>query len=98
MMLNRMAMPVMSEEVVFSAPSSRVMKTGECALAAREGFGFDAHLLENREEEAAEGLVVAGVEGEVLAVFETTSGEEDGEVVAVVHVGIAHVAAIKDHG
>ena len=34
----------------------------------------------------------------MLAVTEGAAGEEDGEVRVVVGVGVAHVAAVEDHG
>ena len=67
-------------------------------MAAGKGVRVDSHLLEHREIKAAEGLVVSWIEGEVLAMLEFAAGKEDGEVVTVVYVGIAHIAAVQNHG
>ncbi|MEY4483419.1 MAG: hypothetical protein RL693_871 [Verrucomicrobiota bacterium] len=57
-----------------------------------------AHVLEHGYEEIAERGVVVLLEGVVLAVVDSASGEDDGEVGVVVLVGVAHVAAEEDHG
>lgn len=39
-----------------------------------------------------------GVEGEALSVPEAAAGEDDGQVGGDVAVGVAHGAAVEDHG
>jgi len=55
-------------------------------------------LLEHIEVEVAEGGVAFSVEGEVLAVLVVATGEEGWEVVGVVVVAVAEVAAVEDLG
>ena len=77
--------------------SARI-QPGQGAGAAAEFVSGDAHPLLHRNEEFAQRLVLQGVEGEVLTVFEAASREEDGKVGAVVDIGVAEIAAIEDHG
>lgn len=53
--------------------------------------------MEHGEVEVGEGGVVVSLEGDVLAMLEASSGEDDGEVGVVVDVGVAHTAAVEDH-
>ena len=64
--------------------------------AAGELVGLDPLTLEHRDEEVGQRVIVLLVEGEVLAVFPASAGEEDGEVLVVVVVAVAEVAAVED--
>jgi hypothetical protein len=69
----------------------------EGASVAAKVVSLDTEVLQHGDEEIAEGFVLHGVEGEVLAMFEAAAGEENGQVGAVVDVRIAEVAAVEDH-
>ncbi len=68
------------------------------AGAAAKRIRLDAHAAQHGNKEIAERRVVIAFEGDVLAVFETTTGQNDGKIRVVVDVGLAHVAAVKHHG
>ena len=61
-------------------------------------LGFHAEVLEGGEVEIGEGVVVGGVEGKVLAVFEAAAAEEDGHVAVVVRGSISKVGGEEGHG
>ena len=54
--------------------------------------------MEHGHEEISRWCVVLGVEGEVLAVLESATGEDEREVLVAVGVGIAEAAAVQDLG
>ncbi len=66
------------------------------SCAAGEFIGFDAEALEHRDEEIGERVVVGLVEGEVLAVLVAAAGEEHGQVVGVMVIAVAEIAAVED--
>ena len=65
--------------------------------AAAERFYFQAEVLKHRDEEVAERLVVIAAEGQVLAMLEAATGQQDGQVRIVVSIRVPHVAAEQDH-
>ena len=71
---------------------------GERAGAGAEAIRLDAHLMQHADEEVGQRLVVLAVEGHVARVLEAAAGQQDRQVVAGVRRGVAHVAAVEDHG
>jgi len=65
--------------------------------ARRKSIRLYAKPLQGAHEEIRERVIVRPAEGEVLAVFETTSGNEHGQMVVRVGVRIPHAGAV-DHG
>ena len=80
------------------ACGSRDIQAAHGSGGGGEAVGFDAELLEHGDVEVRQRVVALGVEGEVLAVPEAAAGEDDGQVGGDVAVGVAHVAAVEDHG
>src|SRR5207237_509280 len=60
--------------------------------------GFKAQPLKHRNEEVWQGIVVGGVKGQVLAVLETSPGEEGREVGRDMSVSVAKIRAVENHG
>ncbi len=54
--------------------------------------------MKHGHEEVRHWRVVGGVEGEVLAVFEAATGEDEREVLVAVGVGVAEAASVEDLG
>ena len=52
--------------------------------------------LEHGDEEVGQRVIVLLIEGEVLPVVPAAAGEQDGEVLVVVVVAVAEVAAVED--
>ena len=69
-------------------PAHRALRRGERAR-------LDTEALEHGDVEIGQWVVVRFVKGEVLAVFEAAAREEHGEVVVVVVVAVAGVAAVE---
>jgi hypothetical protein len=74
------------------------MKTFEGSGSGGEFVGFEPEVLEVGDEEVGEGWSFFGGEGEVLAVFEVSTGGDDGEVAVVVAGGVSEVGAGEDGG
>ena len=70
------------------ARGSHHFQSAHGAGGGGEAVGFDAELLEHGDVEVRQRVVALGVEGEVLAVPEAAAGEDDGEVVGDVAVGV----------
>ncbi|MFT6577096.1 MAG: hypothetical protein ACJA16_005309 [Akkermansiaceae bacterium] len=63
-----------------------------------EVFGLHAEVLEGGEVEVGEGVVVGGVEGEVVTVLEAAAAEEDGHIAIVMRGSVAKVRGEDRHG
>ena len=68
------------------------------AGGAAELIGLDAEVLKHADIEIAKRWWVIRIEGEMLAVFETTTGEKGGQVLGGVAAAITEVAAEEDGG
>ena len=64
--------------------------------AAGELVTFNAQPLQHRDEQIRQRIVVGFVESEVLAVFESAAGQQHRQVVIVVVVAVAEIAAVED--
>lgn len=71
---------------------------GQRPRAAGKLVRFDAEVLKHGDEEIRHWRIVLRVEGEVLAVFETAAGEDEGEILVTVGVGVAEAAPVEDLG
>ena len=58
-----------------------MVQAGDRGGAGAEGVGFDAQAVEHGEVEVGERGIVVSLEGDVLAVFEASSGEMIGRLV-----------------
>ena len=54
--------------------------------------------MQEGDKKIAERGVVFRVAGEVTTMLEASAGEEDGQIMPVVRVGVAEVTAVKNHG
>ena len=70
---------------------------GERTRARREGVRRDVHLVEQVDEQVAQGDVVRIIARDVPTMSEATTGQNDWKVTRVVLVGIPQVAT-KQHG
>ena len=61
--------------------------------AASEFFDLQAHALGEGDEEIGEGSVIVRIMSNVVAVFVTAAGEEDGQVPPTMRGGVAEVGS-----
>ncbi|MDP6502286.1 MAG: hypothetical protein QF886_01670, partial [Planctomycetota bacterium] len=73
-------------------------KSSQGTCATCEACFFHTHVVKHTEVKVRQWGVVLAVECKVLSVFKASSRQDDRKVFVVVNVGIAHVAAIKNHG
>ena len=73
-------------------------QAGHGGSGAGEAVSFHSQALEHGKVKVGKGVVVGGVEGEVAAVFESATAEEDGHVTVVVGGGVAEVGGEDDLG
>ena len=74
---------------------AKISNTTQRAGAGAELVSFDAQVLKHGNEEVRHWRVADGVEGKMLTVFEAAAGEDEGEVLVAVGVGVAEAASIK---
>ena len=82
------------DEEVFRSLS--IQSGNPAATTAAELVHLQAHLVGDLHPEIAKRWRVLGVVGDVLAVFEATAGDEDGEVRGVVAGGVSHAGSEQD--
>ena len=75
---------------------SRHFQSAERTVAGGEAVGLDAEALEDADEEIRQRIVLILVEGEVLAVFESTACEQGREVGVRVGVRVAHAGSVEN--
>ena len=63
------------------------------AVALREGFRFQPHLVQHRDEEIAQGSGVSLLAGDVAAMPEAAACQHDRQISWIVGVGVAEIAA-----
>jgi len=73
-------------------------EAGEGPVAARNLAASHPEPVEYRREQASDGFVVCRIEGEVLSVSESATGEQEGPVLVAVAVGISHARAVDHRG
>ena len=76
----------------------RIWTALEASAAASEGVSLNPHALHHAYEEIAERSVVITLEYNMLTMFESAAGEQNGQVGIVVDVRITHAAAVQNHG
>jgi len=59
---------------------------------------LEPHTMEHGNEQIRQWIIVTGIEGEMLSVFETAAGEQDGHIGRDVGVGVPQIGSVKDHG
>ena len=69
----------------------------QCPRTAAELVGFDTEVLEHRDKQVTQGLIVIPVQGKVLTMSPATTTEQDWKVRVVMRVGVTHVASKQDH-
>ena len=63
----------------------------ECTSALAERLSFDSRFVHHRDEQIAQRSACFVID--VLAMFEATTSQKDGQVASVVRIGVAEVAA-----
>ena len=75
-------------------------KGGEATGAVSDGFGVDAHAVQEGEEQIVEGRILR--ESEVLALLfkrsRAAARQQDRQVIVVMAVAVADACAVDDHG
>src|SRR5215510_2314743 len=66
--------------------------------AGGEIVGFEAEALQDRNEKIGERVVSLPIVADMLAVFETASGQNRRQVAREMLIRVAHVRAIQEHG
>lgn len=66
--------------------------------AGAKCLSFNTQTLQNGNKQIGQRFVVVSFECKMLAVPESASGQHNGQISVVVRVGVAHVAAVKNHG
>ena len=69
----------------------------QCPCAAAELIGFNTEVLEHRDKQITQGLIMIPAKGNVLTVSQAASTNQDGQVRVVMRVRVTHVASKQDH-
>ena len=67
-----------------SGTHPRALNFADDSVAGSESLGFDAHVVEDADEEVGKQRVFFGVESQVSLMLEIATGQQNGQVVVVV--------------